>query len=206
MDYRAPMSKPKVLLPLANGFEEIEAVTIIDVLRRGEIEVTVADLGESSAPRAALGAHGIEITTDASLDQLDPASFDAIALAGGMPGATNLRDDPRVIAALHVMERKNRWTAAVCAAPIVLAQAGLLEGQRATSYPAFQDQLGNATVVSDQRVVISGRVITSLGPGTSLDFALCLVAVLRSAALAEEIAEAMLAGDLAGRVTAIKSL
>ena len=97
-------------------------------------------------------------------------------------------------------------TAAVCAAPIVLAQAGLLEGQRATSYPAFQDQLGNATVVSDQRVVISGRVITSLGPGTSLDFALCLVAVLQSAALAEEIAEAMLAGDLAGRVTAIKSL
>ena len=193
-------STPKVLVPLADGFEEIEAVTIIDVLRRGEIEVIVADLGAPGDARSAKGAHGIEFNTAASLDDVNIDDFAAVILAGGIPGATTLRDDERVIAALKYMHAHDRWTAAVCAAPIALAQAGLLEGQRATCYPAFHDHLSGATVVEDERVVISGRVMTSVGPGTSLDFALCLVAVLKSPETAEELAAGMIAGGLAERV------
>lgn len=192
----------RVLVPLADGFEEIEAVTVIDVLRRAGIEAVVADLGELNAPRTARGAHGIVLTTDASLDALDIDDFEAVALAGGIPGATTLRDDPRVIAALKYMAERGRWVAAVCAAPIALAAAGLLEGERATSYPAFRDRLDGATVEGGERVVISGRVITSVGPGTALDFALCLVAVLSGPDLAEEIATAMIAGGLVERVGA----
>lgn len=191
---------PRVLIPLADGFEEMEAVTIIDVLRRAEILVTLADLGDRSSQRMARGAHGIDLATDTSIDEINFEDFDALALAGGIPGATTLRDDPRVIAGLACMKKLNRWTAAVCAAPIALARAGLLTGQRATAYPAFQDQLSGATVIKDERVVISGRVITSPGPGTALDFALCLVASLLGAQTAEELATGMLAGGLHTRI------
>jgi len=190
----------KVLVPLADGFEEIEAVSVIDVLRRAGIDVIVADLGGLDAPRTASGAHGIVLATDASLDAVDIDDFEAVALVGGLPGATTLRDDPRVIAALKYCQERGRWVAAVCAAPIALAAAGLLDGERATSYPAFRDRLAGATVVADQRVVISGRVITSVGPGTALDFALCLVAVLCGPDMAEEIATAMIAGGLVERI------
>jgi len=195
----------KVLIPLADGFEEMEAVCIIDVLRRAEIEVTLADLMGASAERRAHGAHGIDLHTDASIDEVSFEEFDAVALAGGLPGATTLRDDPRVIEALQCMHKLNRWVAAVCAAPIALAQAGLLDGQRATAYPAFQDSLGKAEVMRDERVVISERVITSTGPGTALDFALCLVASLLNTETAEEIATGMIAGGLAKRVPSLKN-
>jgi 4-methyl-5(b-hydroxyethyl)-thiazole monophosphate biosynthesis len=192
----------KVLLPLADGFEEIEAVTVIDVLRRAGIDVVVADLGGPDDERSVRGSHHMRLATETSLDDVEFDDFEAVALAGGIPGATTLRDDPRVIAALKYMQERGRWVAAVCAAPIALAAAGLLEGERATSYPAFRDRLGGADVVADERVVISGRVITSVGPGTALDFALCLVGVLCGPELAEEIATAMIAGGLVERVGA----
>jgi len=195
----------KVLLPLADGFEELEAVTVIDVLRRAGIEVIVADLGESgrsdmgAGARLVRGSHDIHLATDATLDEVDLGDVEAVVMPGGLPGATNLQVDARVLDACRYMAERGRWVAAICAAPIVLAEAGLLEGHEATSYPAFRDRLGGATVVSDERVVICGRVITSVGPGTALDFALTLVAVLCGPDMAAEMSKAMIVEGFAER-------
>ena len=199
----------KVLVPLAPGFEEIEAVTVIDVLRRAHVEVVIADLCTPGEARQVNGSHEITIASNQSIDALfgrasedgelhgqSLAEFDAIVLPGGMPGAANLRDDPRVQAALREMFQRGKLVAAICAAPIALARAGLLEGRRATAYPAFRDQLAGATVVDDQRVVVDGNLITSAGPGTALEFSLRLVAQLVNKETADQLAKAMLLHDL----------
>ena len=186
------MTNPtQVLLPLADGFEEIEAVTIIDVLRRAEIIVTIAGLGSNAQ---AQGAHGVGVTVDCSIDDVRLDDFAAIVLPGGLPGATTLRDDDRVIAALRTMANSGRITAAICAAPIALVEAGLLNDAsvRATSYPGFRESLGAATVVHDEPVVTSGNIITSAGPGTSMDFSLALVARLVGKEQAAKVAAGML--------------
>lgn len=184
-------SQNKVLLPLADGFEEIEAITIIDVLRRAELEVTVAGL---SASNVAQGAHGVAVGVDANMDDVNLDDYSAIVLPGGLPGATNLRDDQRIVNALKTMAATGRITAAICAAPIALVAAGLLDDAsvRATSYPGFRDSLGAAEVVHDQSVVTSGNIITSAGPGTAMDFGLALVARLAGPEKAAEVAEGML--------------
>lgn len=203
-------SSTQVLVPLADGFEEIEAVTIIDTLRRADIRVVVADLGPPEGKRSALGSHDIEIATDVALESLiggvddqgelavsGLGEFAGVCLPGGMPGAAALRDDLRVQGVVKAFAAKNKVVAAICAAPIALAAAGVLEGRRATAYPAFRDQLGGATVVEDQRVVVAGNVFTSAGPGTALEFALRLVAHLAGRSKADELAKAMLLADLA---------
>ncbi len=195
----------KVLVPLADGFEELEAVTVIDVLRRAGMDVVVADLGESgrsdtgAGEHLVRGSHEIVIATDASLAEIELTDLNAVEVRGGLPGSTDLQAAPQVLRAGREMVERDRWVAAICAAPIVLAEAGLLEGLEATSYPAFRDRLGGARVVSDERVVVSGRVITSVGPGTALDFALTLVAVLSGPAMAREMASAMVVDGFAER-------
>ncbi len=164
----------RVLVPLAEGFEELEAVTIIDLLRRAGIEVVVASLAGSPVT----GAHGIRVAADTPLAALAEQEFDMIALPGGMPGAEHLKKDPRIAQIVRRLHAAGRPVAAICAAPMVLAAAGVLEGRRATSYPGFLEQgAGRATVVGDA-VVVDRGVITSRGPGTALDFALALVAEL----------------------------
>lgn len=162
----------KVLVPLAPGFEEIEAVTIIDILRRAGITVVVAGLADGPVH----GSHEIAVATDCSLDEALRGDYDMAVLPGGMPGADNLRDDRRIIDLLQKLARDGKFTAAICAAPQVLAAAGLLDNRRATSYPGFLDpdrvpglELTGLPVEKD------GRVITSRGPGTAMDFALTLV-------------------------------
>jgi 4-methyl-5(b-hydroxyethyl)-thiazole monophosphate biosynthesis len=177
----------KALVPLAEGFEELEAVTIIDVLRRAGVEVTVAALGASPVT----GSHAIRVEADASLDAVQADVFDAVVLPGG-PGAKRLRDDERVKAVVRRLAREGRLVAAVCAAPIALEAAGVLAGKRATVYPG--NQLPSAEQV-DERVVVDGSIITSRGPGTALEFALALVEKLSGHAKAAELARAMLAAD-----------
>ncbi len=177
-----------ILVPLATGFEEIEAVTIIDVLRRADLSVTVASL----APGPVRGAHGITIEADTTLDEVDPEAVGMVVLPGGMPGTTNLRDDPRVIELLRSSSRAGKPTAAICAAPIVLARAGVLDGREATCYPTFADQLGRASYLATERVVCSDLVLTSQGVGTALEFALAIVAQLRGPGRAQELAQAMI--------------
>lgn len=164
-----------VLVPLAPGFEDLEAVTVIDLLRRAQIDVTVAGL----APGPVKGSRGTVIQPDTSLDAALQRDYDILVLPGGQPGANNLEADPRILDLLRRMAAQHKFTAAICAAPKVLAAAGVLEGKRATSYPGTIDpakfprvQLENLAVVTD------GRVVTSRGPGTAMDFALELIGLL----------------------------
>jgi protein deglycase len=177
---------PRVLVPLAEGFEEIEAVTIIDVLRRAGIEVTVAGL----APGPATGAHGIRIDTDLPLAQARAADYDLIALPGGLPGADHLDHDPRIRRLLTDMAAAGKTIGAICAAPKVLAGAGLLQGRRATSYPGFLDP--SQVRYQEDPVVVDGTLITSRGPGTALAFALTLVETLAGAGKRAELEQRML--------------
>ncbi|OYY80110.1 MAG: DJ-1 family protein, partial [Hydrogenophilales bacterium 16-62-9] len=123
----------KVLVPLAEGCEEIEAVTIIDLLRRAGIDVVVAGL----KPGIVTASRGVQLVPDVTLDAALQHDYDMVVLPGGMSGAANLKDDARMIALLKKMAAAGRYTAAICAAPMVLAEAGLLDGKQATSYPGF---------------------------------------------------------------------
>ena len=168
----------RVLVPLANGCEELEAVTIIDLLRRAGIEVVTAGL--SDGPVTA--SRGVVLLPDRSLEQVINDEFDMIVLPGGLPGADNLDADPRIHALLQRLAEQDRYTAAICAAPKVLLNAGLLDGHRATAYPGVIDGLlpANSRLLSDA-VVSDGKVVTSRGPGTAMDFALTLIELLMGA-------------------------
>jgi 4-methyl-5(b-hydroxyethyl)-thiazole monophosphate biosynthesis len=165
----------KVLVPLADGFEEIEAVTIVDLLRRAGVEVRTASL----AGREVTGSHGITVMADSGLDEVEAGDYDMIVLPGGMPGTTHLKSDSRVARLLRQFAESGRYTAAICAAPSVLAHAGLLEGRKATSFPGFLTP-GSAPGIrlSEDAVVVDGKVATSRGPGTALPFGLALIELL----------------------------
>ncbi len=173
---------------LAEGFEEIEAVTVADVLRRAEVDTRLVGV----AGRRVCGAHGIVLEADTVLADA-PGPFDAVVLPGGMPGAAHLRDDPAVRQLVRAQVERGALAAAICAAPMALAAAGVLDGRRATCYPGFEDRLAGATV-ADAPVVEDGPVVTSRGPGTALAFALALVARLRGSEVRDALARGMLAG------------
>ena len=176
----------RVLVPLAEGFEELEAVTIIDILRRAGVDVVVASLGESPVA----GAHGIRIAADTPLGALAEQEFDMVAMPGGMPGAEHLKKDVRIAELIKRLRGQGKPVAAICAAPMVLAAAGVLEGRRATSYPGFLKDAKGTTVVNEA-VVSDGGIITSRGPGTALDFALALVAELAGDAARNDVEAAL---------------
>jgi 4-methyl-5(b-hydroxyethyl)-thiazole monophosphate biosynthesis len=164
-----------VLVPLAQGCEELEAVTVIDLLRRAGITVDSAGLDE----RPVRASRGTVLIPDITLDEALTRNYDMIVLPGGLPGADHLKNDARVIELVTRMAQQDKYTAAICAAPRVLAQAGLLAGRRATSFPGALDITGIPGIdYCDQPVVRDGRVITSRGPGTAMDFALELIEIL----------------------------
>jgi len=166
---------PSVLVPLAPGFEDLEAVTMVDLLRRAGIEVVTAGL----QPGLVQGARGTRIQPDVSLDAVLTRDFDMIALPGGLPGAEHLRHDARIQTLLTRLAASGAWMAALCAAPIALASVGLLDGCRVTSYPGFLDQqTPPGAVFVNEAVVVDGKVVTSRGPGTAMDFALTLIELL----------------------------
>lgn len=174
----------RVLVPLANGCEELEAVTIIDLLRRAGIEVVTAGLKDGPVT----ASRGVVLVPDTTLDAVLDDDFDMIALPGGLPGATHLDEDPRIHALLRRMAENDRYTAAICAAPKVLLNAGLLDGRNATAYPGVIDGLvtDKARLLADS-VVVDGRVVTSRGPGTAMDFALTLIERLLGADKRQEV-------------------
>jgi 4-methyl-5(b-hydroxyethyl)-thiazole monophosphate biosynthesis len=174
----------KVLVPLADGFEEIEAVTIVDLLRRAGVEVRTASL----AGREVTGSHGITVMADSGLDEVEAGDYDMIVLPGGMPGTTHLKSDSRVVRLLRQFAESGRYTAAICAAPSVLAHAGLLEGRKATSFPGFLTA-GSAPGIrlSEDAVVVDGKVATSRGPGTALPFGLALIELLEGPEVRREV-------------------
>ena len=164
-----------VLVPLAQGVEELEAVTVIDLLRRAGIEVVTAGLDETPVK----ASRGTVLLPDTTLERALARDYDMLVLPGGQPGATHLENDKRLLALIQKMARANRYTAAICAAPKVLARAGVLEGKRATSFPGALDPAHWPQVRMENRAVVTdGKVITSRGPGTAMDFALELIALL----------------------------
>ncbi len=179
---------PRVAVLLAEGFEEVEAVAIIDVLRRAGIEVTIAATGPS---RTVTGSHHIRLTADADLADLRPSGLAMVVLPGGMPGSAHLAADPAVLELLRVVHAAGGQLAAICAAPIVLQAAGLLPGRRVTCYPSVAAQLAGA-VYTGAAVERDGPILTSRGPGTALLFALALVRALGREAQAEQLRLGML--------------
>lgn len=180
-----------VLIPLAQGCEELEAVTIIDLLVRGGIEVTTAGL--DSKPVTA--SRGVVLLPNTTLDVALQRDYDMVVLPGGLPGADHLNNDPRIAGLLKKMAAEGRYTAAICAAPKVLANLGLLDGKRATSYPGVIDQMDLPTTecLADS-VVQDGTVITSRGPATAMAFALTLIELLAGKEKRDEV-ERGLAGS-----------
>ena len=173
-----------VLVPLAPGCEELEAVTIIDLLRRAGIEVVSAGL-EYGPVRC---SRGTQLLPDTTLDEVVGREFDMIVLPGGLPGAEHLREDARIRRLLTRMSESDRYVAAICAAPRVLAETGLLENRQATSFPGILDGLNiEGLAYREDAVVTDGKVITSRGPGTAMDFALTLIESLLGKAKREEV-------------------
>lgn len=177
----------KVLVFLAEGFEEIEALTVVDVLRRAEVKCDMCSLeGEY-----VLGAHDINVKADVCISNIDIHDYDAIVLPGGMPGANNLKNNLRVLEAVKDFYSYGRLVAAICAAPIVLKEAGILEGKAVTSYPAFKDALGNC-IYKEDKVVADMNLLTSRGPATALNFAYEILRKLGEEEKASELEKAML--------------
>jgi len=175
-----------VIVPVADGFEEIEAVTIIDILRRAGIRVTVAGVDGLQAT----GSHGIRISCDTRVRDCDAGSADGVVLPGGMPGSTRLRNSQDVAALLAEAASCGRLLAAICAAPTVLDAAGLLAGRRATSHPAHAAEMTSCEYV-EEPVVIDGGIITSRGAGTAIEFAAAVVAHFKGPKAARAILDAI---------------
>ena len=179
------MIKPTVLVILADGFEEIEAFAPVDVMRRAEIEVTTASLSEN---RHATGRSGITAHADIALSSLKGSLFDLLFLPGGA-GVKNLRADLRVSELVLKHHAAARWLAAICAAPTVLHDCGLLIGKRYTAHFSVSGELPD--ILADERIVTDGKLTTSRGAGTALEFGLHLVALLASHDKSIEIGKAI---------------
>jgi 4-methyl-5(b-hydroxyethyl)-thiazole monophosphate biosynthesis len=177
----------KVLLILARGFEEIEAITAIDILRRAGIETTVAGLDSELIT----GSHNIPIKCDTILAEVDQQEYSHLVLPGGQPGTNNLKDDDRVLQLITDFNRQNKVVAAICAAPTVLQAAGILAGKRITSYPAERQNFISSNY-ADDKVVQDNNIITSRGVGTAIDFALTLVENIKGREIRRNIAEKIL--------------
>lgn len=177
----------RVLIPLADGVEELEAVTIIDILRRGGVTVTSAALG---ATPTVVGARGVKLLADALWSTLAPDDFDALVLPGGGKGTEALLADQRVLETVRSFDEADKYVAAICAAPSVLAKAGVLEKRKATCYPSVAPQLGKA--YDDAPVIADGNIITSQGPGTAMLFALVLVRYFVDEETARRVADGLL--------------
>ncbi len=178
----------KVLLPLPQGCEELEAVTLIDLLRRAAIEVTTAGLDEALVT----ASRGTVLKPDTTLEHALLDEYDMIILPGGLPGVENLKNDPRVITLLQQQHKQNKKIAAICAAPKVLAHAGLLTGKQITSFPgALSKEELHEVNYTALPVVKDGNILTSRGPGTAMDFALFLIEELCSKTLREQVEAAL---------------
>lgn len=178
-----------VFVFLAQGFEEIEAITIIDILRRAELHVTSVSIEDTITVK---GAHGISVLADKLFSETDFSQGDMLVLPGGMPGTSNLNafeDLKKLLEAYNNDEKK--YIAAICAAPLILGQMGLLQGKKAVCYPGFENQLLGATILED-RVVVDGKTITSKGPGSAMEFSIKLIEVLLNKDIAQRIASALI--------------
>lgn len=177
----------KTAIIFAEGYEEVEALTVVDLLRRAKIGCDIVDLGESGQ---VTGSHGISVRADTCFSRLDTEQYDGLILPGGLRGVNNLAADARVLELLRRFAGAGKLTAAICAGPTVLAKAGLLAGRKATCYPGMEDQLTGALACTEP-VVQDGNILTSRGLGTAIPFALALVAYFCGEAQANALAKSI---------------
>lgn len=178
----------KVGVFLADGFEEIEGLTVVDLLRRAGVEVTTVSITGANTIH---GAHKIDVQADKLFEEVEYNELDMVVLPGGMPGTLNLGAHEGVKKVLEQFYAEQKYIGAICAAPSVLGKYGMLEGRKATSYPGFEEQLLGAEYVTDA-VAVSDFVITSRGLGTAIEFALALISKLSDIEKAEEIAHSII--------------
>jgi protein deglycase len=178
----------RVVIPVANGSEEMETVTIADILRRAGWDVVLAGI-QGAGPVTA--SRGVRLLPDARWEKIDLSSCDMIVLPGGMDGATAFCENDGVQEALRIFNIEELWIGAICAAPLALHQAGVLKGRHFTCYPGIEKQM-HRTDRSDAPVVVSGHIITSQGPGTAIPFALKLIELVDGADTAGRIASGLL--------------
>ena len=169
-------------MPLAPGFEEIEVIAVVDILRRAGVKVIIASTEDNPAE----GRNKVKIVADASLDSVRDEDFDMIVLPGGALGTDNLKKDKRVKEILKRLYSHNKFITAICAGPTVLSAIGITDGKRITSHPGVRAEFKKEKL-SDDRVVVDGKIITSQGPGTAIEFALKLSEILVGNQKTEEI-------------------
>ena len=168
--------KPRVAVLLAPGFEDIEAVTTIDVLRRADLPVSVTGVG-GSADGLVCSSHGLSLKVDCQIEDLPTDALEMVVFPGGLPGASNLVDSKAACQLARLVVERGGWAAAICAAPIALSAAGLLEGVEYTCYPSFEKKIAAGTYTG-ARVQTSKKIITACGPGASLEFAFAILKAL----------------------------
>lgn len=168
----------------AEGYEEIEALTVVDICRRGKMTV---DMVSVSGEREVRGAHGITVSMDRKLEELDFSEYDMLLLPGGMPGTRNLEADGALMAQLDAFYETGRYIGAICAAPSILGHRGMLRGRKACCYPSFEEQLEGAEVTRNP-VEVSGNIVTSRGMGTAMELALTILEIFCGREQAEGMA------------------
>lgn len=176
----------KVAVLLANGFETLEGLTVVDILRRGEVECNTFSLDGNEVTTS----HNVVVKADKNIMDEEIKSYDFLVLPGGMPGSTNLRDNERVIELVKEFNNNKKWVCAICAGPISLGKAGITEGKNVTCYPGFEDQLGNCNY-KNELVVVDGNIITGRGPAAAIPFAFEILAKI-SEEKADKVKKAML--------------
>jgi protein deglycase len=177
----------KVFIFLANGFEEIEAISIIDILRRAEIDVLTVSITRN---REVTGSHRITVTADALFENVNFEEGEMLILPGGMPGSSNLQNHKGLADLLLLYSKQLKKISAICAAPKVLGNLGLLQGKKAVCYPGYEEELKDANL-SDDGVVMDGTIITGKGPALACEFSFKIVAELKGEEAANRIASAM---------------
>lgn len=177
----------KVGIFVANGCEEIEALTVVDLLRRAQIDIEMISITDD---KLISGAHGIDFWADVTKNEANFSMYDGIILPGGLPGTDYLREDAKVKSVIQEFNAKGKLVAAICAAPTVLENAGILENKKVTSYPSCEDKF-KKSVYLNESVVADENIITSRGMGTAIDFSLEIIKFLKDEQTAQKLAEAI---------------
>ena len=172
---------------LAEGFEEVEALAPLDLIRRAGLEIKTVGVGSKTVT----GSHGISVTADITVDELADNTHDMVILPGGMPGTKNLDANETVHKAISDAIKNGAYVCAICAAPMILGKLGLLVGKKATCFPGFEEYLAGAIVTGD-KVAVDGRIITAKGMGAAIEFGLAIVAELKGKATADELSRAVM--------------
>jgi protein deglycase len=179
----------KIAVLLAHGFEEIEAITPIDILRRGGVVIVIAGVGGNQIT----GSHGVGIECDITLDQLKADDFSGVVLPGGLPGASNILQSEEAASFIKSMHQDKKLIAAICASPaIVLSPLNILDGKKSTGYPGSEKDFSSLVELKTDKVVVDGNIITSRGPGTSADFSFAILEYLEGKDKADSVAGSML--------------